>query len=111
VLELADRPPAEFIGELRPTLFSGSTPAETVDAFVANASHFHPEGLRVMAHSMAEEDLRDVLPRCADAEQLHAAIPGSKLIVRPGIGHIVNLEAPEPFNAVIGAFLARAGLC
>jgi hypothetical protein len=44
VLELADRPPAEYIGELRPTLFSGLTPAETVDAFVANASHFHPKG-------------------------------------------------------------------
>jgi pimeloyl-ACP methyl ester carboxylesterase len=49
--------------------------------------------------------------RAQSPSQLHAAIPGSKLVVLPGIGHIVNLEAPERFNAEVGAFLARAGLC
>ena len=65
VLELADRPPAEFVEAIRPTLFSDSTPVETIDAFVANASGFHPAGLRTMARSVAEADLRDMLPRIA----------------------------------------------
>ncbi len=128
VLELADLPPAEFIQAIRPTLFSDSTPVETIDAFVANASEFHPAGLRAMARSVAEADLRDMLPRIAVptlllygdrdvrapltvAEQLHAAIPGSKLVVLPGVGHVVNLEAPERFNAEVRRFLGSAGLC
>ena len=42
VLELSDRPPGEFIREVGPTLFSDSTPAETVDGFVANAVPIPP---------------------------------------------------------------------
>jgi len=38
-------------------------------------------------------------------EALHAAIPGSKLVVLPGIGHMVNLEAPERFNGEVRSFL------
>ena len=125
VLELADRPPADFIKEVGPTMFAESTPAETVDAFVANAAEFHPAGLRAMARSMAEADLCDVLPQIAIptllihgdsdvrsplyvAEQLHAGIPGSKLVVLRGVGHLVNLEAPERFNAALRAFLRSA---
>ena len=74
---------------------------------------------------MAEADLCDVLPQIAIptllihgdsdvrsplyvAEQLHAGIPGSKLVVLPGVGHLVNLEAPERFNAELRAFLLSA---
>jgi len=85
-------------------------------------SRFHPVGLRLMARSLAEADLRDVLrdidvptlvihgsedvraPREV-AEALHAAIPGSKLIVMQGAGHMCNLEMPARFDAEIRAFL------
>jgi pimeloyl-ACP methyl ester carboxylesterase len=42
-------------------------------------------------------------------EALHAGIPGSKLVVVPGVGHVVNLEAPERFNEEVRSFLLSAG--
>jgi len=75
-----------------------------------------------MAHSMAEADLRDVLPRIEVstlllygeldersplrvATELQAHIPAATLIVLPGVGHISNAEAPEAFNAAAREFL------
>ena len=40
----------------------------------------------------------------AVAAQLHAAIPGSRLVVLPGAGHAVNVEVPEEFDAAARAF-------
>lgn len=122
VLELADRPPAEFARAVGPTMFSSSIPGDILQEFEANIASFHPVGLRAMAHSSAEADLRDVLPRIdvptlllygdqdaraslSVAERIHGAIPRSKLVVLPGIGHISSVEAPERFNAELRAFL------
>jgi pimeloyl-ACP methyl ester carboxylesterase len=77
-----------------------------------------------MARGMAEADLRDVLPQIvvptlllhwdADrrsplsvAEDLHARIAGSTLVVLPGVGHLGNLEATESFNAEVRGFLRQ----
>ncbi len=78
-----------------------------------------------MARSLGEADLRDVLPRIdvptlllyGDedvrapmnvAEDLHAAIPGSRLVVIPGVGHMSNVEAGARFNAEVRTFLRSA---
>jgi pimeloyl-ACP methyl ester carboxylesterase len=70
----------------------------------------------------AEHDLRDVLPiidvpslllygdqdvrsPLSVAEEMHAKIPGSKLVVLPGVGHMSDVEAPERFNAEVRSFL------
>jgi pimeloyl-ACP methyl ester carboxylesterase len=45
----------------------------------------------------------------AIGEDLHAQIPGSKLVVVRGVGHMVNLEAPERFNQEVRSFLHRVG--
>jgi pimeloyl-ACP methyl ester carboxylesterase len=75
-----------------------------------------------MARSFAEADLRDVLPRIdvptlllqgdedvrapvQVAEQLHASIPSSKLVILPGVGHVSSVEAPELFTAEVRSFL------
>jgi pimeloyl-ACP methyl ester carboxylesterase len=42
------------------------------------------------------------------AEDLHAAISGSKLVVLPEAGHICNIEAPEEFNTAVRDFLRDA---
>ena len=42
----------------------------------------------------------------AVADGLLAAIPTSRLVVLPGVGHVCNLEAVEPFNREVRAFLA-----
>jgi len=85
-------------------------------------SEFHPAGWRAMALSMAEADLRDVLPHIdvptlllygeADqrsplsiANELHDSIPNSRLVVMPGVGHVSNVEAAERFNTEVRNFL------
>lgn len=39
-------------------------------------------------------------------EGLAAALPGARLVVVPGAGHVVNLEAREPVNEALVGFLA-----
>lgn len=36
---------------------------------------------------------------------LETRIPGARRVVLPGAGHLANMEAPDEFNAVVGAFL------
>jgi pimeloyl-ACP methyl ester carboxylesterase len=82
----------------------------------------HAAGFRVMARSSAEADLRGVLPRVnvpalllygdqdvraplRVAEAMHAAIPGSRLVVLPGVGHVSSAEQPRLFNQEVRRFL------
>ena len=124
-LVLAKLSPEEFVGALLPTMFSQATPPEAVDAFSASMLGFHPAGFRAMARASAE-DLREVLahinvptllvygdkdvraPRTV-AEDLHAAISGSTLVVLPDTGHACNIEAPEAFNRAVRSFLRDNG--
>ena len=121
-LVLSDLSPDEFVGALLPTMFSEATPPEAVAEFGATMlAAFHPAGFRAMARAAAE-DLRDVLPRVdvptllvygdndvraplTVAEDLHAAISGSTLVVLPDTGHVCNIEAPEAFNRAVRTFL------
>lgn len=120
-LGLAELSPEEFVGALLPTMFSQATPPEAVEAFGASMLGFHPAGFRAMARASAE-NVRDVLPHIkvptllvygdkdvraplAVAEDLHAAIPGSTLVVLSDAGHICNIEAPEAFNRTVRSFL------
>jgi pimeloyl-ACP methyl ester carboxylesterase len=120
-LRLSELSPEEFVGTLLPTMFSEATPREAVEAFGASMLGFHPAGFRAMARASAE-NLRDVLAHIKAptllaygdwdarapltvAEDLHAAIPGSTLVVLPGAGHVSNVEAPEEFNRAVRAFL------
>jgi pimeloyl-ACP methyl ester carboxylesterase len=120
-LVLAELSPEEFVGALLPTMFSQATPPEAVEAFRASMLGFHPAGFRAMARASAE-DLRDVLAHIkvptllvygdkdvraplTVAEDLHAAITGSMLVVLPDAGHLCNIEAPEAFNRAVRSFL------
>lgn len=124
-LREADLPPDQWVPGWIPGLLTEAAPAELVDEVVAIMCEFHPAGFRAMAYAFAEADLRDVLPRIdvptlllygdADrrspltvAEGLHARIPSSTLVVLPGAGHLLNLEAPESFDAEVRSFLRRA---
>jgi pimeloyl-ACP methyl ester carboxylesterase len=120
-LRLAELSPEEFVGALLPTMFSQATPPQDVDAFGASMLGFHPAGFRAMASASAE-NLREMLPHIevptllvygehdvraplAVADDLHAAIPGSTLVVLPDAGHVCNIEAPEAFNRTVRSFL------
>jgi pimeloyl-ACP methyl ester carboxylesterase len=115
-------PPDRFVHAVLPTMFSASVSVDLRDAFAANVARFHPVGLRVMARSFAEADLRDVLPRIdvptlllygdedvraplTVADELHRAIPRSELVVMPGVGHVSSVEAGVRFNDEVRRFL------
>jgi pimeloyl-ACP methyl ester carboxylesterase len=122
LLQELERPPEQFVRGYIPSLLTDHAPAEMIDELVMIMSDFRPAGCRPMLHAMAEADLRDVLPRIdvptlllygnADvrsplhvAEQLHAQIPGSTLVVIPDVGHQSNIEAASLFNAAVRDFL------
>ncbi len=48
----------------------------------------------------------DALTPVADAQKMAAAIPGARLEIIAGAGHLPNLEQPARFNAVLGDFLS-----
>jgi pimeloyl-ACP methyl ester carboxylesterase len=123
MLRLVELPPEQFAREFIPTLLTDSAPAELVDEVMAILSEFHPAGQRALVRAgFPEHDVRDVLPRIdvptlllyGDkdvrsplnvAEEMHASIPGSKLVVIPGVGHMSDMEAAERFNAEVLSFL------
>jgi pimeloyl-ACP methyl ester carboxylesterase len=120
-LALSRQRPEELVDALLPTMFSPSAPAAVVEDFARSLASFHPPGLRAMARACTE-DVSDVLAtirlptllvygeedtrapsRVSDA--LHAAIEGSELVMLPNAGHVCNVDAVEPFNAVLRRFL------
>ncbi len=103
VLAAADNPRETLLQGL-PGLLGPAVPQESVDElmdiWMDSAGSRHPRGYRATAHSMAEADLRSVLPQIrvptlllygeldqrapsTVAESLRAAIPGAELVVIP----------------------------
>jgi len=126
-LRAADRPPADFVRAVIPSMFSESPPAGPAEEFANIMVEIHPAGFRVMARALAEADLRDVLPKIkvptlllygdkdvraplTVARDLHAAIPGSRLAVMSGVGHMSSVEAAGRFAAEVRTFLRSVQL-
>ena len=109
-----------------PGMFSPTVGPELIAEGVELVADFNGEVLAMLARSFAEADLRPVLPTITvptlvlhgdcDARSpievgiaLHQAIPGSELVVLPGVGHVSNIEAPELFNHELRRFLRSTG--
>jgi pimeloyl-ACP methyl ester carboxylesterase len=122
-LEQAERGGEAAARDFVPELFAASAPADLIEEAIAMSASFHPAGLRVMARASAAADLRGLLPGVsvptlvihgkedrrsplAVSEALQAGIPGARLAVVEGAGHMSNLEAPEEFNRLVREFLA-----
>lgn len=123
VLRESELPPDQWLPAYMPGMFHETAPRELLD-HALSISTVHPVGLRVGLTSFAEADLRDVLGRIdvptlllwgegdqrsslSIAEELHERIPGSTLVLLPGVGHVSNLEAPAAFNDALRAFLQK----
>ncbi len=117
-----ERPPEEWVARYLPEFFTESAPAELAEETAAMMRDLHPAGTKAMLHAMAEADLREVLSRIRVptlllygeldtrsplhvAEQLHATIPDSQLVVLPRVGHLASAEKPEEFNAAVREFV------
>jgi pimeloyl-ACP methyl ester carboxylesterase len=111
----------EVVGKYLPGMYSESAAQEVRDGLASIMSSFHAVGFRLMARSSAQLDTRDLLPQIrvptlllwgeADARspmsvahQIRRAIPGARLAVISGAGHLSNFEAPTRFNAEVRAF-------
>jgi pimeloyl-ACP methyl ester carboxylesterase len=124
-LAQSEMAPEDFVPVWLPGLLTSDT---FVDEVTAMMSDFHPSGFRTMAHAVAEADLRPSLPEIdvpvlllyGDADKrapadtvgaaLAAQIPGSRLVVIPGTGHLCNIEQPEPFDDAIRTFAGAVRL-
>ncbi|MFD5744193.1 alpha/beta fold hydrolase [Streptomyces massasporeus] len=114
--------PAEAFAPTMPGLFAGRPPAEAVRLLSVMSADTRPQSMRTELTVMAEADLRDLLPKIEVptlllwgeldarspvdpvARQFLEAIPQATLVVLPGIGHLSNIEAPEPFNRTVRDF-------
>ncbi|MFO7543974.1 MAG: alpha/beta hydrolase [Trueperaceae bacterium] len=122
--EVADTPPESWVGSMVRELLTDDATPEVVEQVTAITSAYRAAPTKVMGQAFAAADLRHVLPRitvptlllygAADtrapldvARALHANIPGAELTVLEGVGHAVNLQAPERFDATLRAFLAH----
>lgn len=107
-----------------PGLFSDVMPPDRADELAGIMAEVRAPGTRVMAHALAESDLRDALNQvlaptllvCGDADErsplevsrrLERALPDATLAVLPGVGHECTVEAPDVFHAVVREFLQR----
>lgn len=119
----AARPPAEVARAFVPDVLGPSPPPELRAEVAAVTEGFHPAGYRAMARAFAEADLREALPRVgvpvlllhgdadrrsppAIGEGLRRGIPGARLVVVAGGGHLLNVDVPERFDAEVRRFLA-----
>ena len=117
----ASLPASELVPRYLPGMHGKSTTQEVRKELASIMSDFHPAGFRLMAMSLAHSDTRDLLPNIripsllvwgdADerspmsvAHQLHDAIPGARLAIIPGAGHLSNLEEPSQFNTEVRDF-------
>jgi pimeloyl-ACP methyl ester carboxylesterase len=117
----ASLPPNEFVLRYLPGMFSQSPTQVVREELAGIMSEFHPVGFRLMAASLAYADTRDLLPNIrvptllvwgdgdtrsplTVADQFLNAVPGARLVVISGAGHVSNLEAPAQFNEQVRDF-------
>jgi pimeloyl-ACP methyl ester carboxylesterase len=117
-----ERPAEQWVADYIPGFLTDAAPPELAGEVEAIMRDLRPGGTRTMLAAMAEADLRAVLPQIevptlllygeldtrsplAVAEQLHRKIPGSQLVVLPGVGHLASAERPDDFNAAVRGFL------
>lgn len=118
------RPSHEWISSYLPGLLTEDAPPELVDEVKSLMSGVRPVANQTMLLGMAETDLRDVLPRIdvptlllygdqdvrspvAVGRALHKGIPGSSLVILPGVGHFSCAEDAERFNYEVRSFLEK----
>lgn len=115
-------PPTQWAPALIDTLLPEGSSRELADELAMMIADVHPAATRTAIQAFAEADLSDTLTGVdvptlllygeVDArsprevwEPIHAGITHSRLVVIPGVGHMVDMQAAERCNDEIRAFL------
>lgn len=102
-------------------------PAEVLEGLFAHVGALDPRLLAAITAGYLEHTGWDVLPTITvptliiagdkdqltpveTAERMHAAVPGSELVVFPGHSHLVQVEKPREVHAAIDTFLRKHAL-
>lgn len=112
----------EWVPAMLDTLLPPGSSDSLEQELTTMLSEYHPAATRIALTAFAGADLRPALaeidvptlliygeldarsPR-AVWEPIHETIPDSRLVVIPGVGHMVDMQAPDHCNAEIRAFL------
>ncbi|MEX0832667.1 MAG: alpha/beta fold hydrolase [Actinomycetota bacterium] len=114
-------PSPEVVSKYLPGMHSEAATRDVRGGLAALMSDFHPLGFRLMAEDLAQSDTRDLLPNIevptlliwgdqdvrspmSVAHQMHDAIPGARLAIIEGAGHVSNFEKPDRFDAEVRDF-------
>lgn len=91
-------------------MMRGTSPAAAAAALHGRAQRRDYIGLlsQIAVPALIVVGAEDEFTPLSDAEQMHSRIPGATLAVIPGAAHLPNLEQPETFNGIVGAFLRSA---
>lgn len=123
-LRNSELPTDQWVPATVDTFVTKRAGAEMIDELRTMVKEFHPAATRTAMRAFAAADLRDVLARIevptlllvGDEDEragrevwqvLHSGIHGSKLVVIPGVGHVIDVEAGDRVNEEIRTFLAQ----
>jgi pimeloyl-ACP methyl ester carboxylesterase len=116
--------PAGVAAQRASALVAPGSPQTILDAAAELVASVHPAGYFQAAHAIdmadtaaAAERIRApvlvtvgdkdiVTPAASNAEPIHKKLRHGRLEVFKGIGHLIKLEAPEAFSAVLRDFVA-----
>ncbi len=114
--------PAEMARQRVHALLMPDAPEDLVAEVESVLAEIHSPGYRMAAIALANADTLDIQPAIAiptlitagdhdgivppsRALEMHAAIPGSRLVVIESAGHLPCVERPEIYNAAVLEFL------
>jgi len=123
MLKRVAMPGDQFAEQWLPSLLTESAHEDVVQELKTILRDFHPSGqLALLRAGFAEHDVREVLSRvdvptlllygdkdvrspANVAKDIQARIAGSRLVFISGVGHMIDMEAPEQFNVEVREFL------
>ena len=118
----AGRDMASLASEMMPAMLGPDAPDDAAPAAIAAMAATPAAAYRATVRCLTSFNRRDDTGRIAaptlliagdkdplappkTMERMQAQIPGSKLVVLPGAGHLAHLEYPAAFNAALTSFL------
>ena len=121
---LATKTPAEMASARLPMLVPDDAPEAVKQEIETMLAAIHPDGYRQAAIALHNTDFLDLLPAISiptlviagehdrvvameHSRQLAEGIPGARLEVIAGTGHLSNQQKPDEYNAIVRDFLRQ----